>query len=168
MAGGQPLFSLWTSRVRVHDRRLAALALIAAPAAKADVVETFNLSGNFGRFFGPLVPFTGTINLDFSDDFAVETTKSIEITVHGRPVFNQSVSLSIGPSVGTIGASNSAGDTLALWFAAPQSGTWAGFNAGEVSFGDVVFGGVTGGLLGATGEVTRDLSTPLFSTLRRP
>jgi hypothetical protein len=66
----------------------------------------------------------------------------------------------VSPSVGIIGASNSAGDTLSLWFAAPQSGTWAGFDAGEVSFGDVIFGGLTGLLLGATGDVTRDLSDP--------
>ena len=47
-----------------------------------------------------------------------------------------------------------------MWFAAPQSGTWAGFDAGDVSFGDVIFGNVPGVLLGATGEVTRDLSNP--------
>src|SRR4029077_21190269 len=139
---------------------VAALALIAASSAKADVAETFNLSGNFSSFFGPLVPFTGTVELDFSNAFAVVTLTSIEINCQGRPLFNQSVSLSDTPSVGVIGASNSAGDTLALWFAAPQSGTWAGFNAGEVSFGDVIFGGLTGLLLGATGEVTRDLSNP--------
>jgi hypothetical protein len=139
---------------------LTALALIAASGAKADVVETFNLSGSFNSFLGPLVPFTGTVDLDFSNDFAVETLQSITICVQGRPVFNRSVSLSVSPSVGIIGASNSAGDTLSLWFAAPQSGTWAGFDAGEVSFGDVIFGGLTGLLLGATGDVTRDLCRP--------
>jgi hypothetical protein len=158
-AGGQRSLPSWASRL-ASTTAVAALALIAAPGAKADVVETFNLSGNFSSFFGPLVPFSGTVNLDFSNDFAVETLTSIEISVQGRPVFNQSVSLSVTPSVGVIGASNIAGDTLALWFAAPQSGTWAGFDAGEVSFGDVIFGGLTGLLLGATGEVTRDLSDP--------
>ena len=135
---------------------LAALAMIAAPAAKAGVVETFNLSGNFGSLFGPLVPFTGTVKLDFSNDFTNETLTSIKITVQGRPVFNQSVSLSVTPSVGVIGASNSAGDTLALLFAAPQSGTWAGFAEGDVSFGDVFLVVTSGVLLGATGKVTRD------------
>ena len=158
-AGGQRSLPSWASRL-ASTSAVAALALIAASGAKADVVETFHLSGNFGSFVGPLVPFTGTVNLDFSNNFANETLKSIKISVQGRPVFNQSVSLSVTPSVGIIGASNSAGDTLALWFAAPQSGTWAGFNAGEVSFGDVIFGGLTGLLLGATGEVTRDLSDP--------
>jgi hypothetical protein len=108
-----------------------------------------------------LVSFTGTVNLEFSNNFATETLKSITISVQGRPtVFNQSVSLSVSPSVGIIDASNSAGDTLALWFAAPQSGTWAGFNSGDVSFGEVFFGNVPGVLLGATGKVKRDLSNP--------
>jgi hypothetical protein len=157
-AGGRK--SLPSRGGRLASAVLTALALIAASGAKADVVETFNLSGSFNSFLGPLVPFIGTVNLDFSDDFANETLTSINICVQGRPVFNQSVSLSVSPSVGIIGASNSAGDTLALWFAAPQSGTWAGFDAGEVSFGDVIFGGLTGLLLGATGDVTRDLSDP--------
>jgi hypothetical protein len=158
-AGGRRSFPSWPSRL-ASTSAVAALALIAASSAKADVVETFNLSGSFNSFLGPLVPFTGTVDLDFSNDFAVETLQSITICVQGRPVFNQSVSLSVSPSVGIIGASNSAGDTLSLWFAAPQSGTWAGFDAGEVSFGDVIFGGLTGLLLGATGDVTRDLSDP--------
>jgi hypothetical protein len=161
LAGGQQLFFSWTNRL-ASTAALATLALFAAPAAKADVIETFNLSGNFGSLFGSPVSFTGTIHLDFSDDFSRYTTTSIEITVHGRSVFNQSVSLSLVPSVGFVGASNSAGDTLALWFAAPQSGTWAGFNTGGVSFGDVAFSGLTGGLglFGANGVVTRDLSDP--------
>jgi MYXO-CTERM domain-containing protein len=161
VAGGRRSLPSWASQL-ASTTALAALALIAAPGAKADVVETFNLSGNFSSFFGPLVPFTGTFNLDFSNDFSVETLTSVEITVPGRAVFNQSVSLSVTPSAGIIGAANSAGDSLALWFGAPQSGTWAGFNTGEVSFGDVIFGGLTGLLLGATGEITRDLSDPVI------
>ena len=102
LAGGQTLFSLGTSRF-ASATVLAALALIAAPAAKADVVETFYLSGNFGSFFGPPVPFTGAINLDFSDNFAEETVQSISITVDGRPVFNlnPSLSLAIRPAKGS-------------------------------------------------------------------
>jgi MYXO-CTERM domain-containing protein len=158
-AGGQRSLPSWASRL-ASTGAVAALALIAASGAKADIVETFHLSGSFGNISGPLASFTGTVNLDFSNNFAEETTKSIKISIQGRPVFNQSVSLSVGPSVGIINASNSAGDTLALWFAAPQSGTWAGFNAGGVSFGEVFFGNVPGVLLGATGKVTRDLSNP--------
>jgi MYXO-CTERM domain-containing protein len=161
-AGGRRLLPSWVSRFAPISA-VAALALIAASDAKADVVETFNLSGNFSSFFGPLVPFIGTIDLDFSNDFTVETLTSAEISVQGRPdVFNQNVSLSVVTSIGIIGASNSAGDMLELLFAAPQSGTLAGFNAGYFSFGDVVFSGVSGVLLGATGEVTRDLSDPVI------
>jgi hypothetical protein len=158
-AGGQRSLPSWASRV-ASTTAVVALALIAASGAKADIVETFQLSGSFGTLVGPLVPFTGTVNLDFSNNFAEETTKSIKISIQGRPVFNQSVSLSVSPSVGIIEASNSAGDMLALWFAAPQSGTWAGFNAGSVSFGEVFFGNAPGVLLGATGKVKRDLSNP--------
>ena len=151
-AGGRTLFSSLTSRL-ASAAALAALALIAAPGAKADVIETFSVTGNFGTILGPLAPFTGAVTLDFSNDFAVETLTSINISVHGHPVFNQNVSLSVGPSVGAISASNSAGDQLALWFAAPPSGTWVGFGEGDVSFGDVVFSGANV-LLGATGTVT--------------
>jgi len=89
LAGGQALFSLWTSRF-ASATVLAALALIAAPAAKADVVETFYLSGNFGSFFGPPVPFTGAINLDFSNDFAEETTYRLsgKVELDGQPGFS--------------------------------------------------------------------------------
>ena len=154
-AGGQRSLPSWASRL-ASTSAVAALAVFAASGAKADIVETFHLSGSFGNISGPLASFTGTVNLDFSNNFAEETTKSIKISIQGRPVFNQSVSLSVSPSVGIINASNSAGDTLALWFAAPQSGTWAGFNAGQISFGEVFSGKVTGGLLGATGWVRRD------------
>ena len=156
-AGGGKSLPSWASRL-ASTTAVAALALIVAPVAKADVAETFTLMGDVGSIFGPLTPFTGTVDLDFSNDFAVETLKSITISVQGRPVFNQSVSLSVTPSIGVIGASNGAGDTLELLFAAPESGTWVGFTEGAVSFGDAVLSGVSGIgiLLGANGEVTRD------------
>jgi hypothetical protein len=108
---------------------VAALALFAAPGAKAaaasanaDVPETFNLTGSFGTISGPLAAFSGTVSLDFSGDFATETLTSITISVQGS-AFNQSIYLSISPSVGFIEASDGSGDTLELWFAGPQSGT---------------------------------------------
>jgi hypothetical protein len=155
-AGGQSSLPSWASRL-ASTSAVAALALIAAPSAKAKVVETFYLSGSFGNISGPLVSFTGTVNLDFSNDFATDTLKSITISVLGRPAaFNRSITLSVSPSVGFIEASDGLGDKVELWFAAPQSGTWAGFNAGQISFGEVFSGKVTGGLLGATGWVRRD------------
>jgi hypothetical protein len=157
-AGGQRSLPSWASRL-ASTSAVAALALIAATGAKANVVETFNLSGNFG--FGPLVPFTGTIDLDFTDNFASYTASgTIKLTLPGHTVFDQAFSLTASPSLGTISASNSANDTLVLSFAAPESGTWAGFNGGKVSFGDVTFGDATGFLFGASGKITRDLSNP--------
>jgi hypothetical protein len=163
LAGGQTLFSLGTSRF-ASATVLTALALIAAPAAKADVVETFNLSGNFGSFFGPPVPFTGAINLDFSNDFAEKTLQSITITVNGLAVFNlyPSLGLAISASQGVINEYNSSGDVLSLTFATPSPGAWAGFNQEAIAGGEVIFGGVTGLLLGASGEVTRDSSDPVI------
>jgi MYXO-CTERM domain-containing protein len=151
-ADGRRSLPSWASRL-VSASAVAALALIAAPGAKADVTETLNLMGDFGNFLGPLTSFTGTVDLDFSNHFTMETLKSISISVKGH-TFNQNVSLSLLPSVGIIGASDSAGDTLELSFVAPASGTWVGFTEGDVSFGDVAFSGASV-LLGATGGVTR-------------
>jgi MYXO-CTERM domain-containing protein len=158
-AGGQRSLPSWARRLAFISAA-AALGLFAAPSAKA-TVEAFDLSGSFGNISGPLASFAGTVNLDFSNNFATETLTSIKITVQGRPTsFNQRVSLSVTPSVGFIDASSSAGDTLELWFAAPQSGTWAGFDSGKVSFGEVFFGNAPGALIGAIGTVKRDLSHP--------
>ncbi|MGB7974405.1 MAG: hypothetical protein WCF81_08655 [Roseiarcus sp.] len=104
--------------------------------------------------------------MDFSNDFATETLKSMTITVHGRPVFTTSPSLNLATwaKQAVIGASNSSGDVLTLTFATPNAGTWAGFNNGSISGGEVIFGGLTGLLLGATGVVTRDsLESPILA-----
>jgi hypothetical protein len=161
LAGGQSVFSLWTGRF-TSASVLAALVLMAVPAAKADVVETFNLSGTVGSFFGSPAAFTGTIKLDFSNDFTEDTLQSMTITVKGRPVFNQSPSLRLAMSAsqGIISESNSSGDVLTLMFATPTTGAWAGFNQGTIAGGQVIFSGLTGLLLGANGVMTRDPSGP--------
>ena len=69
--GGPKLFSLWTSRL-ASAAAVAALAVFAAPVAKADVIETFALSGSFNSVFGSPIAFAGTMDLDFSNDFTVE------------------------------------------------------------------------------------------------
>jgi hypothetical protein len=158
--GGRKLFSLWTSRL---VGAMAALLLLMAPGAKADVIETFDVSGTLsGPPFGPAIAFNGTFKLDFDDDFANfadPSPKSVDITVQGRSsVFNQGLSV----SVGIIGASNSAGDTLALYFAAPPSGSWAGFDEGKILFGYMIFDNVTASVFDAGGEITRDLSDPII------
>jgi hypothetical protein len=141
---------------------LAALATFAASAAKADVVETFGLSGSLNSFFGSPVAFFGTIKLDFSNDFTQESLQSISITVQGRPVFSNAPSLNLAPwaDQAVIGASNSSGDALTLMFSTPNPGAWVGFNQGAIAGGQVVYGGLTGLLLGAVGIVTRDPSDP--------
>jgi hypothetical protein len=133
----------------------ATLALIAASAAKADVVETFNLSGYLNTMLGSLVPFTGTFDLNFSDAFVFEGVQSFQICVQGRPAFMQPVIVS---DAGSILAYNGSGDTLSLSFAIP--GTWNGFDEGGIGGGELVFGGLSGVLLGANGVITRDAADP--------
>jgi MYXO-CTERM domain-containing protein len=153
-ASGRKWLPSWAGRLACTSAAVA-LALIAAPGAKADVAETFTLMGDVGSILGALTPFTGTVAVDLSDDFAVETS-SINTSVQGLPVFNQSASLSLLPSVGVIGAANSAGNSLFLLLAAPQPDmTWADFEPLDFSFGEVVLSGA-GVLLGGTGTVTLD------------
>ncbi|HEY5204788.1 MAG TPA: hypothetical protein VIJ63_09345 [Roseiarcus sp.] len=138
---------------------VTALALIAAPNAKANVVETFNLSGSFRTVLNSAVLFTGTIDLNFSNDFTQETLESMSISVNGRPVFNRTTSLRLAASAnGVINAYNSGGDMLTLTFATPSPAAWFGFNQEAIAGGQVIFGGVTGVLFGATGAMTRDPS----------
>jgi len=136
---------------------MAASALTASSAAKAAVVETFNLSGKLNTAFpfGSLVPFTGTFELDFNDDFSGYQFGPLMITVQGHSVFRQVEILS---AAGSILARNSNGDTLSLSFNA--SGTWTGFNQGSIGGGVVIFNGNSGLLLGATGVIARDLADP--------
>jgi|HubBroStandDraft_3_1064219.scaffolds.fasta_scaffold178126_1 hypothetical protein len=158
-ASGRKWLPSWAGRLACTSAAVA-LALIAAPGAKADVAETFTLMGDVGSILGALTPFTGTVAVDLSDDFAVETS-SINISVQGLPVFNQSASLSLLPSVGVIGAANSAGNSLFLLLAAPQPDmTWADFEPLDFSFGEVVLSGASV-LLGATGTVTLDASVTI-------
>jgi len=156
-AGGRKSLPSWGGRL-VSASAVAALALIAASSAKAaGDTETFTLSGSLGGppFGGAPVSFHGTFGLDFGDDFANfadPSLESVDIKVNGRSLFDQGLSV----SVGFIRASNSSHDVLSLWFTTPPPGTWAGFNAGKFSFGDVVVGGPTGSdVFGADGVITR-------------
>jgi hypothetical protein len=154
-AGERQLFASRANRIACPSAA-AALLLLMGSGAKADVVETFHLSGNLNTFFGAPVAFTGTINLDFTNNFADDTVESIQITVQGHPVFKQNPSVALSASTtGTIRASNSANDMLTLLFTTPLPDAWTGFNSEQIFFGDVVFGGLTGSLLGAEGVITR-------------
>jgi PEP-CTERM motif len=162
-AGGRKSFTSWASRF-ASASAMAVVLLLMSPAAKANVVETFNLSGSLDTVFGSPVPFSGRINVDFTNDFADDTVTSIQISVQGRPVFRQSPSLNLATSaIGVIGASNASGDVLSLTFTTANPGTWNGFNAGSIVNGQVIFGGLTGMFLGANGVIIRDASSPVIS-----
>jgi MYXO-CTERM domain-containing protein len=155
-AGGRKWLPSRASRL-ASATAVVALGLIAASSAKAvEDIETFTVSGSLGGPpFGPSVSLQGTFDLDFGNNFANfadPSLNSIDIIVNGRSVFTQGVSVSLG----FISASNSNQDRLSLWFTTPSPGTWAGFNAneGEFSFGDVVFGDLTGSIFGAAGVIT--------------
>jgi len=143
---------------------MAAFALIAASSAKAHV-ETFNLSGKLNTFpfLGPMVSFTGTFELEFSNDFSDYQYGPLSITVQGRSVFTQ---VAIVSPAGSILARNITGDTLSLSFKA--SGTWNEFNQGKIGGGEVIFGGVTGLLLGAEGVLTRVAGPPIVLPVVEP
>ena len=113
--------------------------------------------GRFRQLLGPADPVHRDGRFGFQQQLRHGNVEidQYQYSVKGHAdVFNQNVSLSLLPSVGIIGASDSAGDTLELSFAAPASGAWIGFVEGDVSFGDVAFSGASV-LLGATGTVTR-------------
>jgi hypothetical protein len=153
---GQMTFSFLRSRLAKAGVG-AALALMAVCGAKADILETFDLSGNLNTAFSsfsPLVPFTGTIAADFSDTFAFEGVQSLQITVYGEPVFNQGASLVLAASTGVIEVSNSSGESLTLMFTTPHPGTWDDFNEGAITSGQL-FGEASGFLFGADGVLTR-------------
>ena len=160
-AGGRTLFSLWTSRF-ASATVLAALALIAAPAAKAEVVWTFDVSGSF-QFPGD--GFTGTINVDFTNP-TNPTVKSMSITVPGLPAYNQSPILSFaipGNQAVVEAGDGSLFDVLTLTFTTPDFGTLASFNGGTIIGGLAVSGlgtGVPEVLLDATGVIALDPSDP--------
>jgi hypothetical protein len=153
---GQMTFSFLRSRPAKAGVG-AALALMAACGAQANILETFDLSGNLNTAFSsfsPLVPFTGTIAADFSDTFAFEGVQSLQITVYGEPVFNQGASLVLAASTGVIEVSNSSGESLTLMFTTPHPGTWDDFNEGAITSGQL-FGEASGFLFGADGVLAR-------------
>ena len=166
-AGGRKSFPSWASRI-ASGSAAAALLLLMGSGAKADVIETFDLSGSF--MIPSPVTFTGTIDLDFTDGFTSDMLKSIAITVAGRPVFNQGPSLNsvLQANAPVVDASNSSGDTLNLTFSTPPSGTWNGYNTGEISFGYVIFSDLTGSLFFAKGVITRDPSDPPIIIIAPP
>jgi hypothetical protein len=150
---GRMPFPSWAGRLGSASA-LAALALIAAPAAKADVINTFDLSGSFAI---PSVMFTGTIDLDFTNN----TATSVDITVDGFPAYNQSPSLFlISGSQAVLEAYDGSGDTLTLMFSVPHQGTLKDFTGGTIAGSEAGFGG-TCCLFDPKGFITPDPSNPV-------
>ena len=132
---------------------MAALLLVGS-GAKADVVETFDLSGSF-QF--PARTFMGAIDFDFSNDGW--TAKSADVTVDGLPAYDQSPALrfAISGSPAVVDVFDSTGDVLTLMFAVSPSGTLTTFKGGMIAGGEASFGnqtGVQGVLLYPTGSLT--------------
>jgi hypothetical protein len=152
------VFSFLTSRLATLGAA-AALALIATPGAKANVIETFHLSGHVGTTFGSKLAFTGTMELDFSDDFTSYTPESLEIRVGGRSLFTKISSVAFGAGVGSLYASNSTRDTLALTF---DADSWIGFDQATIVNGQLVFGTLNEFLFGASGTVSRVSGPPII------
>jgi hypothetical protein len=157
-AGGRRSFPSWASRF-ASASALAPLLLLVGSGAKADVIETFKLAGNFT--IPSTVAFTGTINLDYTDDFTQETVTSITISVGGKPVFqSHSLTFALSGDPAVVSASNSRGDTLSLMFTTPEPYTFAGFNKGTIVGGQAIFLSDLEFLFSPTGVVTRDPSHP--------
>jgi hypothetical protein len=157
-AGWRMVFSFLTSRLATLGAA-AALALIATPGAKANVIETFHLSGHVGTTFGSKLAFAGTMELDFSDDFTSYTPESLEIRVGGRSLFTTISSVAFGAGVGSLYASNSTRDTLALTF---DADSWIGFDQATIVNGQLVFGTLNQFLFGASGTVSRVSGPPII------
>jgi hypothetical protein len=147
-------FPSWASRLALASA-MAALALIAAPAAKADVVKKFDLSGCFNCFpFLSPVTFTGTIDLDFTQN----TATFVDVAVDGLPAaYDQNPSLFVisGNQAVVHVTDGNPSDVLTLMFTMP---TLTGFDGGAVAGSGASFGGGTGFLFDPKGVITPDPS----------
>jgi MYXO-CTERM domain-containing protein len=99
------------------------------------------------------------MELDFSDDFTSYTPESLEIRVGGRSLFTTISSVAFGAGVGSLYASNSTRDTLALTF---DADTWIGFDQATIVNGQLVFGTLNQFLFGASGTVSRVSGPPII------
>jgi hypothetical protein len=146
-------FPSWASRVA----SASALVLIATPAAKADVVKTFDLSGSSVT----KDTFAGTIDLDFTND----TVTSVDVTVDKSRVSAyaykqiQSLTFALAGRAAVVDVDDSAGDVLTLSFIVPTANKFTFFVGGAIS-AQGIFGGGTGFLFYAAGSITPVVSVP--------
>lgn len=149
------MFSVLTSKLRFAGG-VAAL-LLTVSGAKADVIQTFDLTGVF-QFPTPARTFSGTVVFDFTQD----TAESVDITVDGLPAYNQNPSLHFAGKQAIVNASDGAGDMLTLMFDIPRLDTLKDFRGGMIVGGDAPFSnrtGVLGVLVNATGSIALDPSS---------
>ena len=100
----------------------------------------------------PWLSFTGTVKLDFSNDFSeLHSTNSIKISVQGRPVLFTNISLSVSPRSGLSWRIQQHWRYARVVVCDAPVGHVGWLQPGQISFGEVVFGDLTEGLLGATG-----------------
>ena len=150
-------FPSWASRV-ASASVVAALVLI-APAAKADVVKAFDLSGSSVT----KDTFAGTIDLDFTRN----TVTSVDVTVDkfsaSAYAFNQiqSLTFALAGRAAVVDVDDRAGDVLTLFFIVPTANTFTGFVGGAGAIAaQGPFGGGRGFLNYATGSITPVVSVP--------
>jgi hypothetical protein len=130
-----------------------ASVLLSASGARADVVKTFDLNGDFQ--FPAVRAFTGTLVFDFTHD----ALDSLNIVVDGLPAYNLSPSLHFAGKEAIVDAFDSSGDMLTLMFATSQAGSLKGFVSGAIFGGDAPISnqtGVIGVLINASGSVVLD------------
>ena len=168
--GGRKSFPSGASRF-ASASVVAAVLLFTGSATKAKVVpETFNLSGSFA--IPSRVAFSGTIDLDFTNNFTQETVVSVSINVTGRPLFkSKSLTFALSGNPAVVDASNSSGDMLVLMFNINplHPFTFDDFNEGAIAGGQVIFGGFSGFLFDPTGFATRDpLDAPIIEPSSDP
>jgi PEP-CTERM motif-containing protein len=144
----------------------AALLVLMGSGAEADVLKTFDLSGSFITATGAPIGFSGTIDLDFSND----TANSIDVTVDGLPAYNQNPSLRFASwtDEAVVDVSDSSVDSLTLDFGLSKLGTLLDFNGGV----NVIVGGlalfpsgteIPGFLFDPTGSMTLDPPGPVIT-----
>jgi PEP-CTERM motif len=149
-------FPSWASRV-AWVSAMVALALIAAPGAKADVVKTFDLSGSSVT----KDTFAGTIDLDFTNDTATSVDVIVDKSSVSAYAFKHIVLFTFAHSAAVVYVSDSAGDELTLFFTVPTP--FVDFVGGTIA-AQGRFGGGTGGFLyyapGSITPVTPIVSNP--------
>ncbi|HWY81321.1 MAG TPA: PEP-CTERM sorting domain-containing protein [Roseiarcus sp.] len=140
---------------------MAALALFAASAAKADVATRFDVSGTFADVTPPTsspVTLAGTMDVDVANG----AVTAIDLVVTGFPstgqvlaTFDRIISLSFDDADNGVSleSSNGEAEPLVVDFLAPAVGTLVRFDGSAIVGGSVGLG-LNEQLAGLTGSIT--------------